>query len=274
MSSWIKNVLDFVKKLFSFGKKILSEPFFDHVFAIAGLIYPPAAPIIEAVDRLFEQQTQDGFLEQLDQLLERSGLDSKQTGILKHLVCLLLTGEEAAQGVFQDEQKAALTREILKTAIASNTGDFRLYRVGETLRRLLGLDIRSAEDRDLVPDHLVNFAIEFSIVQRKFNSLLDEAVTLAKSAMEPLLGASEEAIGKILEEGRARGLWNYTTDDYAQPETRKAVAALLVKEKAVAERLILWGRAAEKMEHIPDSLANMAVEACYANSKYAVKAAA
>lgn len=274
MSSWIKSVLEFVKKIFSFGKKIFSEPFFDHVFAIAGLIYPPAAPIIEAVDRLFEQQTQEGFLEQLDRLLERSGLDSKRTDILRHLVCLLLAGGEAAQGVFQDEQKAALTREILKSAIASNSGDFRVYRIGETLRRLLGLDIRSAEDRDLVPDHLINFAIEFSIVQRKFNALLDTMVAVAKSAMEPLLDASEEAIGQILEEGRARGLWNYTMDDYALPETRKAVAARLVKENAVSKGVVMWGRAAEKPDHIPDSLANMAVEACYANSKYAVKAAA
>ena len=92
---------------------------------LAGLLYPPAAPIIDAVDKLFEQETQEGFLEQLEALLERSGLDSKSTDILKHLICMLMLTDDDSSPLVQDEQKAALTREILKTAIAANTSDFK-----------------------------------------------------------------------------------------------------------------------------------------------------
>jgi len=125
MGSWWKSLADFFGKIFTFGRRILSEPFFDHVFAIAGLIYPPAAPIIDAVDLLFEQDTREGFVDQLDQLLTKSGLDTRQADIVKHLVSMLLLGGEIDQSNFQNEQKATLTREILKTAIAANIGEFR-----------------------------------------------------------------------------------------------------------------------------------------------------
>ena len=55
MLTFFKKITDVFTRIFSFSRKVLSDPFFDHVFAIAGLLYPPASPIIEAVDRLFEQ---------------------------------------------------------------------------------------------------------------------------------------------------------------------------------------------------------------------------
>ena len=55
MTSFFKKISNFFGQIFSFGKQILSSPFFDHVFAVASLLYPPAASIIEAVDKLFEQ---------------------------------------------------------------------------------------------------------------------------------------------------------------------------------------------------------------------------
>ena len=87
-----------------------------------------------------------------------------------------------------------------------------------------------------MPDHLVNFAIEFSIVQRKFNDLLDLLVALAKPVVEKIGKSTQQAQEKMLEEGRARNLWAYSSVDYEREEVRKAVAALLVKEQAVEAR--------------------------------------
>jgi len=135
------------------------------------------------------------------------------------------------------------------------------------------VDLREASDKEQVPDYLVNFSIELSIVQRKFNLVIDGMIECAKAAMQPLLVASSLQIQEVLEKGQQRGLWSYTIQDYERSEVRKAVAALLTKEKAVQEQLELWGRKVETIEQVPDSLANMAVEACYADSKALASAA-
>lgn len=267
MSSFLRKIGEFFGRVFSFGRRVLSEPFFDHVFSIAALLYPPAGPIIEAVDRLFEQETREGFLEQLDQLLERSGIDERQAEIVRHLVSMFFLTLPTGSAQLSGAQKAALSREIIKTAIATNGGLFRAYGVSEALGRLYGIKVRGMDDKDLIPDHLVNFSIELSVVQRKFNRMLDCLIAYAQSAMQPLIDASPEEIEKVLEDGKTRGLWKYRLEDYSDPQVRKAVAALLTKEEALEENFRLWGRPVESIEQIPDCLANFAVEACYADSK-------
>lgn len=265
MTSFLRRISNFFARIFSFGRQLLSNPFFDHVFAIAGLLYPPAAPIIDAVDRLFEQESREGFLEQLDEILKQSGLEARQAEIVKHLVSMFFSTLPGGSSPFINAQKAALAREILKTAIATNGAEFRAYGVCDAIRRLYGKRISGPDDRDRVPDHLVNFSIELAVVQGKFNRLLDRMIAYALTAMQPLLDAGPETIEEILEDGRRRGLWQYTAEDYQQPEVRKAVAAALTKEEAVEEGFTLWGQAVTSAAQIPDCLAHFAVEACYAN---------
>ncbi len=265
MLSFFKRIKDFFIQIFSFGRQILSDPFFDHIFAIAGLLYPPAAPVIQAVDRLFEEETREGFLTQLDQLLSHSGLDNRQAEIIKNLVAMLaLIGQEEDTGQ-ADCLKLQLAREVLKTAIAGNRGLFREYGVLKAVEENFDLRIKGTEDKDKVPDHVVNFAIEFSVVQKKFNRMLDQLIVYSRTAMQPLLDATPGEIDEVLEAGRQRGLWEFTSEDYEKPEVRKRVAALLTKEEAVEENFRLWGQMIDTIEAVPDSLANLAVEACYAD---------
>lgn len=268
MSSFIRRISDFFGRIFSFGHQLLSQPFFDHVFAIAGLIYPPAAPIVEAVDRLFEQDTREGFEEQLDVLLTQSGLDNRQSAIIRHLVGMLFLSSGTRP--FADEQKAALARDIIKSAIASDRGQFRTYNTRDHIEKFCGLKIRGLEDRDAIPDHLVNFSLELSLVQRKFNRMLDRMIAYTQAAMQPLFDAGPGEIEQMLEDGRRRGWWQFTAEDYKRPEVRKAVAAALARQEAVEEGMQLWGRPVESPGQIPDCLVNFAVEACYANSRIAV----
>lgn len=273
MMSFIQRITRFFSSIFSFGRRIFAEPFFDHVFAIAGLVYPPAAPIIEAIDRLFEQESQEGLLRELDSLLAQSGLDSRQAGILRRVISLFLMQSGSLDTGNAGSQKAALAREILKTAIASNVGDFRSYGVSQAIEKLYGLRIRGVEDREHIPDHLVNFSLELAVCQRKFNRLLDQLIAYACTAIQPLIDADPGEVESLLQSGRERGLWTFTLDDYQKPETRKRIAALLTKEEAIEEGFTLWGQPVHSIEQVPDFLVNLAVEACYANSKLPVVAA-
>jgi len=265
MKSFLDGVTDFFAKIFSFGRRLFSDPFFENVFAVAGLLYPPAMPVIDSVDRLFDQDSEEGFLEQLDQLLTQSGMERREAEIVKRLVAMFFQPNPSSSD--HNTQKAALTRELLKTGIAANRGEFRTYGVSQAVEQLYRLKIRGVEDKEQIPDHLVNFSMELSIVQRKFNRMLDTLCAYAQTAMQPLLDATPEKTQKLLEAGRARGLWSYTAEDYQRAEVQKAVAALLTKEEAIEEGFVLWSRPVTSIQHIPDCLANFAVEACTANTQ-------
>jgi len=257
----------FFGKIFSFGRRLLSEPFLNQVLGVASLLYPPAAPIIGAVDRLFEQRSQKGFQKELDGLLNHTGLDKQNVELIKNLVLLFLPGISVLTEGKTNAQKAMLSKEILKMAIAGNRGEFRKYGAASSIEHFFGIKINGLGDKNKVPDHLVNFNIELTILQNKFNGMLERMIVHAQTALLPLLEATERQIEGVLEQGRERGLWDYTLQDYKKGEVKKEVAALLTKEEALEEDFALWGAVVSKMEQIPDSLANFAVEAVYANSR-------